>query len=295
MQPSGSGGPVKFSVIVPFLNERPYIADCIAGLLGQDFAEAERELIFVDNGSTDGSAAVVAAYPQIQLVAESRRDPYLARNRGIAQAQGEYLLFLDADCQPEPDWLAEMSAAVEGRPADILLGNILFPRPTPWALRYQQDYYNSKMGYLLSHELRVCYYGHAGNMGIRRGVFDEVGVFRGMPEVGDTAVIHDLMALRPDARILHVPKAEVVHLEVRNFRQYLNKLGNCGGYTGYYESTHGFRPLTLGEKLAVMQHCAREHGYSLPERLALLVSLFIGWRAFERGKARPPARSAPAG
>jgi glycosyltransferase involved in cell wall biosynthesis len=284
---------VKFSVIVPFLNERKYIADCVEALLRQDFAEAEREFIFVDNGSTDGSTAVVASFPEIQLLSETRKDPYLARNRGIGQARGEYLLFLDADCQAAPGWLAAMQAAVAQRPADILLGNIVFPSPAPWALRFQQDYYNSKMGYLLSHELRVCYYGHAGNMGVRRGVFDEVGLFRGMPEVGDTAVIHDLMALRQDARIRHVPEAEVVHLEVRNFRQYLNKLGNCGGYTGYYESTHGFRPLNLGEKLAVMQHCAREHGYSPIQRGALLVSLFIGWRAFERGKARTLASTAP--
>lgn len=284
---------MKFSVIVPFLNERKYIGECIQALLGQDFAEAERELIFVDNGSTDGSAAVVASFPQIRLLSEPRQDPYLARNRGIESARGEYLLFLDADCQAVPDWLAEMDAAVARHPADILLGNIVFPSPTTWALRYQQDYYNSKMGYLLRHELRVCYYGHAGNMGVRRSVFDEVGLFRGMPEVGDTAIIHDLMALRPGARIVHVPQAEVVHLEVRNFRQYLDKLGNCGGYTGHYESTHGFRPLNLGEKLAVMQHCAREHAYTLIQRGALLVSLFIGWRAFERGKARLPGASAP--
>jgi glycosyltransferase involved in cell wall biosynthesis len=277
---------VKFSVIVPFLNEQKYVGACVEALLEQDFDESEREFIFVDNGSGDGSRAIVSSFPEVRLLTELQRDPYLARNRGIESAQGEYLLFLDADCRPITTWLSAMNDAVARRPADILLGNILFPSPMPWALQYQQDYYNSKMGYLLANELRICYYGHAGNMGVRRAVFDEVGLFRGMPEVGDTAIIHDLMAVRPDARILHVPAAEVVHLEVRNFRQYLNKLANCGGYTGHYESTHGFRALRLREKLAVMQHCAREHGYSLFQRSALLISLFIGWRAFERGKAK---------
>jgi glycosyltransferase involved in cell wall biosynthesis len=279
-------GQMKFSVIVPFLNEEKYIRQCIEALLRQDFDHAEREFIFVDNGSDDSSVTIVASFPEIHLLSEPRRDPYLARNRGIESARGEYLLFLDADCTPAQDWLSHMHTASACRPVDILLGNILYPSPAPFVLQCQQDYYNTKTGYLLRYELRPCYYGHAGNMGVKKTVFDEVGIFKGLPEAGDTAILHDLMALRPDAQILHVPEAEVVHLEITGFRHCLVKLARCGRYTGYYEDISGFRALRIGEKLSVMESCAREHDYSLWQRGALFVSLFIGWLAFELAKAK---------
>lgn len=276
--------PMRFSIIVPFLNERQYIRYCLEALLAQDGVGDGCDILFVDNGSEDGSRAIVAAFPQVRLLEEPRRDPYLARNRAIREARGEYVVFLDSDCAPRPGWLRSLGHTVEETRPDILLGNLLYPTPMSRALQTYQDYYNVKTGYLIQRGLRACYYGHAGNMAVRRTVFDEVGLFRGMPEVGDTAIIHDLLALRPDARIVHASAAEVVHLEVKTFGECLKKLRQSGGYSGHYEGTHGYRRLTWREKIGVMGACAQTHGYPLWQRLVQVFALYVGWRAFERGR-----------
>jgi hypothetical protein len=167
---------------------------------------------------------------------------------------------------------------------DILLGDLVYPDPTPVLLAAYRDYYNTKTGWLLRRELRCCYYGHAGNMGVKMTVFEETGLFRGMPEVGDTALLHDLLAVRPDARIVRVPDAAVSHLEVRTFRDCLGKLRQCGGYTRDYLGTWGFRALALTEKLQVMAACCRERSYGLRQRATLAAALLLGAVAFELGR-----------
>jgi len=276
---------MNFSVIVPFLDELQYIEQCISSLLNQQGVAGECEFIFIDNGSGDGSRDLVAACSQILLLDEARKDPYLARNRGIEAAQGEYLVFLDADCQPNPDWIYQYQKIIEAQDPDILLGNLLYPEPMSTRQRCHQDYYNTKTGYLLDRELRSCYYGHAGNMVVRKTVFDETGLFKPMPEVGDTAILHDLLAIHPDARIVHVPEAGVVHLEVTSFKHCLGKLYQNGRYTRDYETVNGFRTLTMKEKLGVMRSCADVYQYSPWERGILIKALYTGWRAFEKGRA----------
>lgn len=266
---------MKFSVIVPFLNESAYIDRCLEALDAQDFPAEEQEWIFVDNGSTDGSRDAAACRSRVTLLSESRKDPYLARNRGIEAANGDYLVFLDADCAPHRDWLSQYSSAIGRHDADILIGNLYNPEPVGRKLRCYQDYYNIKTAFLIDHAMTDCYYGHAGNMAVRKTVFDEVG---------DTAILHDLMALRGDAKIIHVPDAGVVHLEVSTFDHCLEKLRRSGVYTRDYETNHGFRTLSIPEKLRIMHRCADEHGYSLRDRLALVFSLYAGWRAFEKGR-----------
>lgn len=276
---------MQFSFIVPFLNEQPYIGACIEALITQEGAARDCEFIFIDNGSTDESRGIVQAHPEIILLDEPQQDPYLARNRGIQVARGAYIVFLDADCALRPGALEAYRRAIENRPPDVLLGNLLHLDPVPMLLQCHQDYYNTKTGWLLQQGLRECYYGHAGNMVVKKSVFDEVGLFKGMPEVGDTAILHDLMAVRPDARIVHVPGAGAVHLEVTRFSQCLEKLRRSGVYTRDYERVHGYRTLTMKEKISIMQTCASQYRYGVIKRLLLLYALYAGWRAFEKGRS----------
>ena len=218
-----------FSVIVPFLNEAQQIEQCIQALLNQTLDNKSYELIFVDNGSTDRSPEIVRKYSAIQLLHKTRRDPYLARNRGIQAARGKYLAFTDADCIAAPHWLAELYEGLQD--ADIVLGRLLYPSPTPAFLRAYEHYYHTKLAYLLNQKLNQYYYGHAGNMAVRAAVFEVIGPFPNMPVVGDTEIIHRLLDHNPQAFISYRAEAQVVHAEVRHFRQCLYKLFECGQYS----------------------------------------------------------------
>jgi glycosyltransferase involved in cell wall biosynthesis len=272
------------SVIVPFLNEEPLIEHCIHSLLNQKFDKHLYELIFIDNGSVDRSPEIVNKYTTIKLLCEPRRDPYLARNRGIAIAHGQYLAFTDADCLIDTHWLEELQHGLEHLAADIVLGRVPYPSSTSSFVKGYEHYYHTKITYLFQHKIRRCYYGHAGNMAIRASVFDAVGLFSGMPIVGDTEIIHKLLQRDPQATINYVPQAQVIHAEVLYFTQCLYKLFECGQYSETY-STYGlYRPLHFGERFQVLKTCIANHRYDAGMILTLVGTLLIGYRSFEAGR-----------
>ena len=97
------------TVIVPAYNEEHGIGSVLAQL-GQVMQESGSayEIIVVDDGSTDGTAQVARQAGADRVLACPRRGPAAARNTGVDAANGEIVLFTDADCEPAADWLAQM-------------------------------------------------------------------------------------------------------------------------------------------------------------------------------------------
>ncbi len=98
---SSDGGEMLVSVVIPCFNVRPYINAALDSLLAQSYRRWEA--IVVDDGSSDGTDACVAAYSdsRIRLIRQGNQGVSMARNRGVDEASGGGLLFLDGD-----DWLA---------------------------------------------------------------------------------------------------------------------------------------------------------------------------------------------
>ncbi len=93
------------SVIVPSYNPGPYLFDCLRSLCHQRTSVAY-EIIVVDSSEADISAEVRRRFPKVRVIHLPQRTfPGEARNVGIDHAQGEVLLFTDADCVPCPDWV----------------------------------------------------------------------------------------------------------------------------------------------------------------------------------------------
>ncbi len=95
------------SVIVPAYNEAKVLPDCLAALHEQTVSRETYEVILVDDGSTDQTAAVGEEWG-VRVIRQAQQGPAAARNSGAQAACGELLLFTDADCAPAPDWIAEM-------------------------------------------------------------------------------------------------------------------------------------------------------------------------------------------
>jgi glycosyltransferase involved in cell wall biosynthesis len=114
------------SIIMPAYNVEPYIGDAIRSALAQTFTDFE--LIVVDDGSKDGTAAVVKDMARqdarIQLVQQVNRGLAGARNSALRASRGEFFALLDSDDLWEPEFLSEQLAILAARPdVDIVTGN----------------------------------------------------------------------------------------------------------------------------------------------------------------------------
>lgn len=100
------GSSVLVSVIVPVYNDLESLGCCLQALQNQQFPQSQYEILVVDNGSEADVAGLVNKYATVSYLYEGRPGSYAARNKGVNHAQGKYLAFTDADCEPASDWLA---------------------------------------------------------------------------------------------------------------------------------------------------------------------------------------------
>jgi len=113
----------KVSVIVPVYNCRTTLKRCIDSVLGQSLTDLE--LICVDDGSTDGSRALLASYDDPRMTVHYQPNsggPGAPRNVGLKAAAGEFVQFLDADDWLDARALERMVAMAEEHDTDIVIG-----------------------------------------------------------------------------------------------------------------------------------------------------------------------------
>ena len=205
-----SAGPVSVRPLVPVVsvvlcvrNGAAVVGRQLAALAAQDL-DAPWELVVVDNGSRDATAAVVArwvdGHPTWRLVAEPTRGVNRARNRGVAVASARCVALCDADDEVDPGWLGAM---VEGLTHHDIVGGALVDDPgarprSAWSNVHQRD------------ALPIVHgrpYVMGASLGFRREVFDTVGGFDRRYEGGADDVDFVLRATDAGATVAFVPAA----------------------------------------------------------------------------------------
>jgi len=99
------------SVVVCSYNGARTLGACLRGLLALDYAAYE--VIVVDDGSTDATAAIAREYG-VRVISTENRGLSSARNTGMQEARGEIVAYIDDDCIPDPRWLRYLAAAFMG-------------------------------------------------------------------------------------------------------------------------------------------------------------------------------------
>ncbi|MHB8671845.1 MAG: glycosyltransferase family 2 protein [Acidimicrobiales bacterium] len=170
-----STSPVALSVVVPVRDAAATLGTCLDALAAQRGAPGF-EVIVVDNASRDAGAALARSHPVVtSVISETRPGSYAARNAGIGAARGGVLAFTDADCVPDPDWLAEGAGAL-GAGADMVGGAVVplrSARQSIWE-RYDRAVYLDQR-----HHVEAGGFAATANLFVRREVFDAVGAFDG--------------------------------------------------------------------------------------------------------------------
>jgi glycosyltransferase involved in cell wall biosynthesis len=130
------------SVIIPTRNRAGLLARALRSLEGQTLQRERFEVVVVDNGSTDGTADVIAAHvidlPNLRAAFEPEPGLHAGRHRGLREARGDVLVFIDDDIEATPGWLAAIAEGFVDPQVVMVGGNNLpnFERPPPdWLAR----------------------------------------------------------------------------------------------------------------------------------------------------------------
>ena len=106
---------MKFSIIIPVYNVERYLSQCLDSVLNQSY-DGEYEVICVDDGSTDGSPAILEEYAgkndKIKIIRQENRGLGGARNTGLRAARGRYVWFVDSDDWIEQEALATLAKSI---------------------------------------------------------------------------------------------------------------------------------------------------------------------------------------
>lgn len=176
---------MRFSVIIPLYNKAPYAGKSVRSVLTQTYMDYE--LIVVDDGSTDGSLDVVKSAldgsPAV-VISQPNQGVSVARNNGIALANGDYICFLDADDWWAPTFLEEMDRFINDYPEAGIYGvNYYYVKNGK-----EQSRIDIPTGYIdyFAEYARIMQMPITSiSVAIPRGMFEEVGYFRPELKLGE--------------------------------------------------------------------------------------------------------------
>ena len=199
----------RFSIIVPLYNKAPYVRKALESIASQTYRDFE--LIVVDDGSTDNSAAICEEFFQTfnhslahsinvnpsfvhSFIRQTNSGVAAARNRGVAESNGEFVCFLDADDWWKPTFLEEMDKLIKEYPdVGIYVSNYIYYKPgkTHVALNLSRGYINYPEAYYEGFSMPVW----TGATCMPRKVFDEMGGFPNGIKLGEDFLLWAKTAL----------------------------------------------------------------------------------------------------
>ena len=109
------------SIIIPVYNSEKFLVACINSALQQTWPH--KEIIIVDDGSPDGSLQVISQFdnPEIKIIQQQNQGASAARNRGMREAKGDYIQFLDADDLLSADKIEKQVQALQDQPGKLAI------------------------------------------------------------------------------------------------------------------------------------------------------------------------------
>ncbi|MEJ8569664.1 glycosyltransferase [Elongatibacter sediminis] len=266
---------MSISVIVPFYNEARHIEHAIRGLLCQVDVPEGVEIILVDNNSNDGSREIANRFSEIKVISEAKQSSYAARNRGVREATGDVIAFMDADCVPAPDWLQQIDQAMSNSDALVVIGSRQSAGDST-ALSSMAAYELEKSRYVFTGSDKELFYGYTNNMAVRKQVFGDLGPFLERSRGSDTILIRKLVDKYDCDSVLYVPEIKIRHLEINSLGRLYKKNYIYGRSRRRYNHIVRARPLSTGERLMLFRRAVRTQKFSPLRAAGLFTLLSLG-------------------
>ena len=218
-----TGGAPAVSVVVPVHDDEDGLHRCLRALAAQTLPRAAYEVVVVDDGSAVDLRGVVGRHAGVRLVRQSNRGSYAARNRGVAEARGHVLAFTDADCRPEPDWLASGVALLERRRDAGLVAGAVRVVPRDAARPTAAELYEMLHAFPQQQYVERSRFGVTANVFTRRDVVERVGAFDATLRSGGDVEFGQRVAAAGYA-VVYAPDAVVTHPARATWGQLRRKL-----------------------------------------------------------------------
>lgn len=171
--------PMLVSVVIPTRNRPQAVESCLHALAAQTLPWGSFEVIVVDDGSEvplSLDPSRWAANFDLKLLRQQNTGPAGARNRGVAEARGEFLAFTDDDCLPTPTWLEKLVAALREHPEALVGGSTfnglksdILAETSQFILEMVYEYFNS--------DPRNAYFFASNNIAVMRDNYISSGGF----------------------------------------------------------------------------------------------------------------------
>lgn len=244
-------------MIIPVYNGAADLPDLLSCLERQTYAREQVEYLLVDNHSQDQTPtllqAAVESWPAKglrgrSLLESTIQSSYAARNTGILAAQGEILVFTDADCRPVPDWLAHLIAPFEDQNLGLSVGEVAALPGDSLLERYAERKTTLSQRHTLNHPF--CPYGQTANLAVRRSLLTTTGLFRPHLTTGGDADLCWRLIRETGCGWQFVAEAIVQHRHRRTLKELQSQWRRYGRSNQYLHRLHGvplMRPLTVSE------------------------------------------------
>ena len=121
-----------FSIVIPAYNEEEHIGSCLRSVFNSDYDSAQYEVIVVDNGSQDNTYDAALNSGKARVFRLPEGNVGAVRNYGAAKARGQILVFIDADCLMDKDWLNRAEKLIKDRPNTAYGGGVKLPSNATW-------------------------------------------------------------------------------------------------------------------------------------------------------------------
>jgi glycosyltransferase involved in cell wall biosynthesis len=163
-------------VIIPHFEQPSLLERCLESLEAQHGAPPF-EIIVVDNGSSRLPTEICARFRLVRLLLETAKGPGPARNRGAAAAQAPALLFIDADCVADPDWIANADCRMRDSGDHIIFGGDVRILPADPARMSAIEAYEELFAYRADWMIRRYHFVVTCNLAVSKSKFEEIGPF----------------------------------------------------------------------------------------------------------------------
>ncbi|MEX0280708.1 MAG: glycosyltransferase family 2 protein [Arenibacterium sp.] len=164
---------VDTAIVIPHYNDPVRLRRCLQELANNDLADVET--IVVDNNSTVPLDEVKSEFPWVRFLNEKEKGAAPARNRGIAETRASLLLFIDADCVPDANWVS--TARSIASQADLTGGRVdVFDETKP--PRSGAEAFEAVFAFDFKTYIEKKGFSGAGNLVTRREIFEKIGGFK---------------------------------------------------------------------------------------------------------------------